>query len=161
MTKVKISRLTAAVPVAAVVTVATLVIVAFVTVPAVARMVVHRRDTVAFQNYVSTYIGGWYSSGDPGGPGRDLKFAVSRPDLVLAEGDRSCRWLAARPDVGDVDRSGKSTSSALMWRYLRETHGSGQLSRFGRMTVVAGAWDSLCWWDRREKTAPRTSGDND
>jgi hypothetical protein len=141
-----------------VVVVTALVALAIMATPFLARRLIHGRDTVAFQQYVSNYVGTWRSSADPQGPVRDVKWVADHPDLVLAEGDEACHWLAHQPSAGKVDPSGASTVSALAERYLQDTHTHSrvELSTQGRMVVVGGAWSNLCWWERRDKAAPRS-----
>lgn len=47
---------------------------------------------------------------------------------------------------------------SMTLRYLREARGEPpmQMSRMGMFTVVAGAWQYLCRFERDAKTAPKT-----
>ena len=106
-----------------------------------------------------TYVGGWSSSRDPGGPERDEAWVAANRDLVISEGKRACRWLGRRPDVPEIDPSGESTVDQLSRRYV--THAKAThplpLSESGRSFVTAGAWSRLCGSTREDKTAPQTT----
>jgi hypothetical protein len=131
--------------------------------PSVARRLMHPRDSEAFQRYVSTYVGTWSSSRDPGGPKRDRAWVAEHPDQVLDEGDRACRWLAGRPDAPDIDPSGRTDANTLMGIYVKQAEQEHPLalSFMGRHVLTAGAWAYLCWSEREEKSAPRSRGDDD
>jgi hypothetical protein len=143
-------------------TAAALLVLAAVAGPATFRQLVHGRDTRAFHSAVTAYVGGWSSSHDPSGPQRDEAWVAAHPAQVLAEGNRACDWLASRPTAPDRDPTGDSSVFTLMGRYLRATEHDrlADLSVVGRETVVANAWASLCWWTRRDKTAPRGYADD-
>ena len=129
--------------------------------PALARQVFHREDAQAFRSYVEEYVGGWRSSRDPGGWRRDKAWVAENPDAVLAEGERACRWLSSREEAPSVDPSGKSSSDTMTTRYVKEVPASTELGvsalGLGRRTIVAAAWEYLCWWEHRDKTAPTTT----
>jgi hypothetical protein len=123
--------------------------------PALARRVAHHRDQAAFSDYVATYVGGWSSSADPGGPQRDLTWVRQHPDELVAEGDRACHWLAQRPAAPPVDPSRAFSVDALAEQYVSRPPASAPpLSAAGYRTLVEGAWQYLCWSDRRARTAP-------
>lgn len=124
--------------------------------PTLQRQVQHRSDSEAFHEYVSTYVGGWYSSEDPGGAERDEAWVAAHADAVLAAGQSACEWLGTREDAPSLDPTGASTVAALTERFLDENPDLevAELSPMGRRRVVYGAWAYLCWWDRRDKTAP-------
>ncbi len=140
-----------------------LAVVGFLAGPSLARQVLHFRDVAAFQTYVVTYVDGWGSSLDPGGPARDLAWVKAHPDIVLAEGDRACVWLADQPAAPAVDPTGESAFDTVFGRYLSTTKGTSltKLSPQGRSTVVAGAWEYLCHNAREAATAPRSLQEDD
>jgi hypothetical protein len=110
-------------------------------------------EEAAFQAYVAQRVGDWPSSADPRGHLRDELWVASHSASVLAEGRRACDWLAQRPSVDGIDRSGRSEVDALITRYLAEARGgeSGPLSTMGERIVVAGAWAHLCKSVRDDK----------
>jgi hypothetical protein len=90
---------------------------------------------------------------------------------VLVAGDRTCAWLAAKPDAPTVDPTGNTSGDYLMNAYIGvgfdgvlgsppyDAPGADigvTLSPVGRMTVVAGAWEYLCQSTREAKRAPRS-----
>ncbi|MFZ0324573.1 MAG: hypothetical protein WAN48_10625 [Actinomycetes bacterium] len=127
--------------------------------PSVALRLMHLRNEAAFRDYVSTYVGDWGSSENPNGPALDRIWVRTHPDLVQAEGDRACEWLARQPKAPRVDPSGDTSVGAMMTRYRKETRSTSReigLAPTAQGTIVSGAWAYLCWWDRRTHTAPRT-----
>jgi hypothetical protein len=130
--------------------------------PSLARSLMHPHDPEAFQAYVSTYVDGWSSSTDPGGPARDRAWVAAHPDGVLDEGDRACRWLAGRPDAADVDPSQRTSAGTLMGIYSKQAEQERPLplSDMGRRRVAAGAWAYLCWSVREDKSAPVSHDDD-
>jgi hypothetical protein len=135
-----------------------LVIAGFVGVAA-ARAHAHQRDVPAFYNLVATYIGGDL----PAGPA-DLAWSQSHPDLVLAEADRSCRWLDSQPMAPQaIDPTGYHAYDSLMGRYLDSTRTSAiaQVSDGGRMTIVGSAWAHLCSASPIGRVAPRHAHNED
>jgi hypothetical protein len=129
--------------------------------PEVARSWEHRRDAAAYHSYVTTYVGGWWSSRDPHGSERDEAWVADHPDEVMAAGDRACAWLDDQPSASDVDAAGEHTVAALTRRYLA-SDGAAEpgLSAMGNQTLVAGAWSYLCWSTREDRTAPTFVGED-
>lgn len=121
-------------------------------------MLNHPRHEAAFFRYVNVNVDGGDPRKDPQDAERDVAWATSHPHVVLAEGDRACRWLAGQPTAPDVDPSNKTDLPVMEDRYLRETQNAriAQLTSSGRWFVVEGAWAYLCGHDRSVHT---TDGD--
>lgn len=123
------------------------------TAPSIAGRIAHPRDTAAFRDYVTTYVGEGSSVGLPV-PKRDHDWVAGHPDAVLALGDRACDWLSQRPSAPELDPSGEFQRGHLANRYVKQSDREEPLplSLAGRSTVVAGAWTFLCWSEARDKT---------
>lgn len=122
------------------------------------------RDEAAFQGYVTRSTPDQFATivGQPDPHQWEYEWAADHPDVVLAEGDAACRWLADRADATDDDPSGAFSIGALVGTYLRETQQPGveAFSDAGKRTLVYGAWAHLCPETRDDKIA-LMDGDED
>lgn len=141
--------------------------------PSVAGRLMHPRDVDAYQAYVGgladTDTIGTVSAEFAEDRERDAAWVAAHPDLLLAAGDRACDWLKTQPKAPKVDPAGNSDVSTLERDYLGVDFGSVDppayddpgrdgvglpISPDARYTVVAGAWEYLCWSTRESRTAP-------
>lgn len=140
----------------AVAAVAALVAGGVLAAPAVARQVVHPRDTAAYQTHLETYIDTEQVTGRPDGSEHDLAWVRAHEQEALVQGDQACAWLAEQEDAPVFDPSGSTSWGTRYESYLRESDlgASTDVSSEGKRALVAGAWHHLCWWDWRDKLAP-------
>ena len=126
-----------------------------------------QRNVSGYQHYVTgQYPRGVATNGKgervPDPQEKNYRWAEAHPDVMLAEGDRACDWLADEPDPpllgADESRYG---SYAMTTLYLR-TAAMEQRIRItdqGPRYVVAGAWTYLCPRLRNDKTTPTSDED--
>jgi hypothetical protein len=118
------------------------------------RGLTHDPHEEAFQKYIGTSIDGWSDSRIPHAQDRDREWAEAHPDAILAEGRRSCDWLAGRPDApatGDPQQWGVTK---LEGTYLHGHAPTGlKLHEISRRFVTTGAWLYLCHDVRDRKTS--------
>jgi hypothetical protein len=126
-----------------------------------------QRDVAGYQRYVTgDYPRGTATDGDGQVVNEpqetNYEWAAEHPDLMLAEGDRACDWLAdeSDPALFGADES-KYGSYAMTNRYLRSAAMGErvQLTEQGPRYVVAGAWTYLCPRTRDDKTTPTSEED--
>jgi len=123
------------------------------------------------ENDYQTYVTGKYDRGTAldadGSPiqdprENDFSWAARHPEVMLAEGDRACDWLAEEPDPPrfGADES-RYDSHAMTTRYLKTADMDERIrhTNLGQRYVVAGAWSFLCPVIRDEKTM--RTGDED
>jgi hypothetical protein len=123
----------------------------------------HGRDEDAFQAKVAEFI--WDGTSSTA----DADWASANPEGVLAEGDRSCRWLTGQPRPGvqtpqdgqDIWEAQASGLAHLMAQYLSATQASpiAQVTEQSRGTVVAMAWRYLCPKTSKDHLPPLGRGD--
>lgn len=137
---------------------AAVVVVALVAGPAFAARVLFPRDVPGYEAYVATYLSA--REGTDASISTDRTWVEGHRDLVIAEGDRACAWLAAQPDAPGVDPTGRSRSSELTSAYLGSSpRPDVPVSAAGRFYLVTGAWNHLCRYDLHAKTSPAGGGD--
>lgn len=118
----------------------------------------HGRDVGTYSDYVRTYIGQDYDSTIPAAGPADRALVQAHPDTVLAAGEAACRWLRSRPRAPRIDPTrswdGPYTAQTVLNLFAdTPLPQAPALSRSGRATIAAGAWEYLCWVDRAQRTA--------
>ena len=117
----------------------------------------HPRDAARYADYVDTYVGRDYDGTNPGAGPADRAWVEAHPAEALAAGDAACRWLQKQPRAPKVDPThsfdGPFTMQTVLNRFADTPLEHTPLSRSGRATLAAGAWEYLCWVDRAERTA--------
>lgn len=118
----------------------------------------HGRDVASYSDYVHTYIGQDYDGTNPGAGPTDRAVVQAHPDAVLSAGEAACRWLRSQPRAPRIDPTrswdGPYTVQTVLNRFAdTPLPEAPSLSRSGRASIAAGAWEYLCRADRAQRTA--------
>lgn len=117
------------------------------------------RDEAAFAGYVTRSTPGDFATVVSGADPHQWEYdwAAAHPEVVLSEGDASCRWLSGRADPSDADASAAFSVDALVSAHVREAEqpGLADFSDLGKRNVVYGAWAYLCPSTRADKAVSK------
>jgi hypothetical protein len=118
-----------------------------------------RPDPAAFREQVVFEVGDWFSSRHPHANKRDMAWAITHQEAVLAEGERACAWLTTQPPAPDQDPADPTDTtfefSFVIDRYVKSTPAGSvaRLSEPGRLNLTYSAWTHLCPATAEDKTA--------